>query len=52
MTFLLWYLTFWEHTRACSTLASFLGLKGRAAAMTVPTLISAILDLPRYGTLM
>jgi hypothetical protein len=39
MTSLLWYPTFWEHTCARSTLASFLSLKGRAATMTVPTRI-------------
>jgi hypothetical protein len=48
MTSLLWYPTFWEHTRARSTLASFPGPKGRAATMTVP---DAHICRTRFSTL-
>jgi hypothetical protein len=51
MTSLLWYPTFWEHTRARSTLASFPSPKGRATTMTVPMLVSVVLDFPRFGTM-
>jgi hypothetical protein len=46
MNSLLSYPTFWEYTRACSTLVYFPSPKDGAATMMVPTLVSFVLYFP------